>query len=107
MSTQDPRRIDAALARLPEWQPPPGFAMRLAALASEGAANHRYLWLPAVLRGGGIAACVSVGAWLTGELLAALLSPVPGGDEVLAWTLAAGSLFLAWHLARRQRLFHA
>lgn len=105
MSTGEDRRVDMALARLPEWQPPPGFAMRLAAMAADDATGHRF-WLPTILRGAAIAACVSVGAWLSGELLTALLSP-PGAGMLLAWGLAAGSPFLVWQQVRRQRLSHA
>ena len=107
MSNGEQRLIDAALARLPEWEPPPGFAARVATRAVSEKPANRLEWVPQALRGSAVAACVSVGAWLGGELLAGLLSSVPGDEAVLPWTLAAGSLFLAWLMVRRQRLFRA
>jgi hypothetical protein len=101
MSNSEQRLIDAALARLPEWQPPPGFAARVAVRAASERPVNRLEMLPLVLRGSAVAACVSVGAWLGGELLAGLLSPESGTGESLAWLLATGVLVLAWRLGRR------
>lgn len=104
MSRLDDKQIDAALTQLPQWQPPPGFSGRVAALAAarqRGAGSH---WLPLVLQGMGVAAWVSVAAWLGAELLAGLLSAVPGIEGTLVWLLASGSLLLAWRLVRRPGL---
>lgn len=101
MSNREQRLIDAALARLPEWQPPPGFAARVAARAASEMPANRIEWLPLALRGSAVAACVSVSAWLGGELLAGMLSPASGTGDSLAWLLAAGVLVLAWRLGRR------
>jgi len=99
----DERAVDAALASLPEWQVPPGFAARVAARAAR---QETVLgWIPLLLRGLGIAACVSVAAWLGAELLYAALSAAgTAGPVSLSWALAAGSLLLAWMLVRRSRL---
>jgi hypothetical protein len=100
--------IDAMLARLPDWQPPAGFAQRVAALAS----RRREIdlpWIASLLRALGLAACVSIAAWLGGELLSAGLQSVAVQDEpgALSWVVALGSLALAWHSVRRHRLFGA
>ncbi len=97
---QEMQRIDAALARLPEWQPPPGFAARVALKAEE-----REAWAPLLLRGVGIAACVSVAAWLGGELLyAAVLSlSAPDAQAALGWSLSGAALLFAWRFAMPSR----
>jgi hypothetical protein len=66
----------------------------------------RQSWVGLVLRAMGLAACVSVAAWLGGELLLAGLPAVAAGDQpgALGWLLAVGSLALAWHCVRRARL---
>jgi len=100
--------IDAALARLPQWEPPPGFAMRVAALATEELEIGRPGWTPLLLRGAAIAACVSVAVWLGAETLAGLLSTAgPENQAALGWCLGAGSLLVAWHLIRRHSLSRA
>lgn len=101
MSTRDERLIDAALARLPGWEPPPGFAARVAARAASGMPASQLEWLPLALRGSAVAACVSVSAWLGGEVLAGLLSPASGIGGLLPWILAGSVLVLAWRLGRR------
>ena len=85
--------IDAALARLPEWQPPPGFAARVALQAAE-----REAWAPWLLRGLRIAACVSGVAWLGGELLYAGLLSLAAHDALtaLGWGLGGAALLFAW-----------
>ena len=99
----DERAVDAALARLPEWQVPPGFAARVVERATRrGSARG---WIPLMLRGLGIAACVSVAGWVGAELLyAALSAAVPTNPTSTAGALALGSLLLAWQLARHPRL---
>ena len=98
---QDRPVIDAALARLPEWQPPPGFAARVALAAAE-----REAWTPLLLRGLGIAAGVSVAAWLGGELMyAGLLSlAAHDGQTALGWGLAGAALLFAWRFASPSRI---
>jgi hypothetical protein len=54
MNTQSPpdtleQQIDMALARLPEWQPPPDFSVRLAAAAARQAAEETATRAPAWL----------------------------------------------------------
>jgi hypothetical protein len=94
--------IEAALARLPQWEPPPGFAMRVAAVAEAEREIGRSGWTPLLLRGAGIAACVSVTAWLAAETLAGLLSATgPENQAGVGWTLGLGSLLVAWRLMRR------
>jgi len=106
--------IDTALARLPAWEPPPDFAVRTATLAAgqmtgyrgvaPGAATQdvRHGWIASLLRALALAACVSVGAWLGGELLFAALKSVatPGLPETWIWALALGSILLAWRQVR-------
>jgi hypothetical protein len=100
--------IDAALARLPQWEPPPGFAMRVAAVAAQETEIGRPEWTPLLLRGAAIAACVSVTAWLGAETLAGWLSATgPENQAALGWTVGAGSLLLGWHLIRRHGLSRA
>ena len=103
----DDAAIDAALQRLPEWEAPAGFAARIAALQMAPPAG-RLQWTPLLLRGLGIAACVSVAAWVGAELLHAGLvesATAPGALVGWSWTLALGSLLLAWQLVRRSGLF--
>lgn len=107
--------IDAALARLPAWEPPADFAARTAALAvgqmtvrsrvaPVGAATQgvRDGWIASVLRALAMAACVSVAAWLGGELLFAVLQSVatPELPEAWIWALALGAVMLAWRQVR-------
>jgi hypothetical protein len=98
---KDEQLIDAALARLPEWQPPPDFAARVAVLAVE-----RNTLLPLLFRGLRIAAGVSGAAWLGGELVyAGLLSmAAQDGPGVLGWTLTCGALLFACRFALPSRL---
>jgi hypothetical protein len=102
----DDAAIDVALQRLPEWEAPPGFAARVAAI-EVAPRPRRPQWTPLLLRGLGIAACVSVAAWLGAELLLAGLesAAVPGTQAGWSWTLGLGSLLLAWQLVRRPSLF--
>jgi negative regulator of sigma E activity len=97
---QDLQVIDAALARLPEWQPPPGFAARVTLIAAE-----REAWAPLLLRGMGIAACVSAAAWLGGELLYAGMISMAAQDApgVLGWGLSGAALLFASRLAMPSR----
>lgn len=114
------RLIEAALARLPEWQPPPGFADRVARVAVRAgesaaglnespasgdspAASH---WLHLLPRGLSIAVGVSVAAWLSAELMVTGLKWMAGSESaaVMAWLLAAGSLAGVWRLVRRNPL---
>lgn len=107
--------IDTALARLPAWEPPADFAARTAALAVAQMAGDRgvaptrvvtpaleYRWIASLLRALAMAACVSVAAWLGGELLFALLqsAATPGLPEAGVWALALGSVLLAWRQVR-------
>lgn len=94
---RDDRMIDAALARLPEWEPPPGFVTRVAALGAEEWED----WMPSLLKGMRIAAGVSLTAWFGAELLyAGLLSvAAPQHLVVLGWTVAGGALVLGWRAA--------
>ena len=107
--------IDAGLARLPTWEPPADFAARTAALAvgqitgysgvaPRGAATRGvgHGWIASLLRALALAACVSVGAWLGGELLFVALQSVatPGLPETWIWALALGSVLLAWRHGR-------
>jgi hypothetical protein len=107
--------IDAALQRLPAWKPSADFAARTAALAVEQMASQsagtrlaavapgaRHVWVASLLRALALAACVSVGAWLGGELLFAVLQSVatPGLPEPWIWALALGSAVLAWRQVR-------
>ena len=108
MGHRDDDPIDAALARLPQWEPPPGFAKRVAVGAAEEMELGRPEWTPLLLRGASIAACVSVTAWLGAETLASLLSATgPESQVALGWCLAAGSLLAGWHLIRRHSLSRA
>ena len=103
----DDAAIDAALQRLPEWEAPAGFAARIAALQMAPPAG-RLQWTPLLLRGLGIAACVSVAAWVGAELLHAGLvesATAPGALVGWSWTLAVGSLLLVLQLVRRSGLF--
>jgi hypothetical protein len=107
--------IDAALAQLPAWEPPADFAARTAALAVGQTAGRstaarlaavtpgiRYGWIASVLRALAMAACVSVAAWLGGELLFAVLQSVatPELPEAWIWALALGAVVLAWRQVR-------
>jgi hypothetical protein len=94
---QEERVIAAALARLPEWHPPEGFAERVAAVS----APDRLYWTPILLRGLRIAAGVSLASWLVaGMLYAGLLSLAEAGRlDVAAWMLGGGALMFAWRLA--------
>jgi hypothetical protein len=104
MNPVDERQIDAALARLPEWEPPPGFAARVAAQAAGEMQHGRWGWLPLALRGSAVAACVSVGAWLGAEVLAGLVSSVPQVEGTLAWVLAGAVLVVVWRLVSPMRV---
>jgi hypothetical protein len=99
--------VDAALARLPEWQPPPGFAVRVAARACLPPRPAH--WAHLLPRGLSIAAGVSVAAWLSTELLAAGLQWMAGttGEVVVAWALTAASLAGTWRLVSRRTPRHA
>jgi hypothetical protein len=105
MSERDEQLIDALLSARPQWQPPPGFAVRVAALAVKQIPGARHGWVPLLLRALALAACVSIVAWVGGELLFAALQSVPAQDSAgaLSWLLAAGSLLLAWQAVRRHR----
>jgi hypothetical protein len=101
--------MDAALARLPAWEPPPDFAARTAARAVRQRAAVRpvvtdtgYGWIALLLHGLGMAACVSVAAWLGGDLLFALLQSGARQDQpgALGWLLALGSMVLVWRSVR-------
>jgi hypothetical protein len=93
--------IDAALARLPQWQPPPGFAVRVIARARFPVRPAH--WVHLLPRGLSIAAGVSVTAWLSAELVAAGLRSMAGtGEVVVAWVMAAASLACAWRLVNRR-----
>ncbi|MEO6368155.1 MAG: hypothetical protein ABIP38_09210 [Steroidobacteraceae bacterium] len=53
----------------------------------------------------GIAACVSVAAWLGGEMLYAgvLSMAAQGAPGMLGWGLSGGALLLAWRLGTQFR----
>lgn len=101
-SGQDPA-IDAALARLPQWQPPADFATRLAAAAARQHAQPAYgqrrdwFWLDwitqvvlAMLGAGMLALLLIVLPWV--ELLA---------HPAFAWVSATGFAGLGLVLASR------
>jgi hypothetical protein len=91
--------IEAALSRLPQWQPPAGFVARVSLAFVPARPAH---WLHLLPRGLSIAAGVSVTAWLSAELLTAGLQGISESDaSVAAWTLTAASLAGVWHLVRR------
>jgi hypothetical protein len=94
--------LDLVLSRLPAWQPPPGFASRVAALA---VAPRRARWatlLPLLPRTLSLVACVTVGAWLGGELLrGGLLSMAAPEAAAVGWMLGAVALVLAANRIRR------
>jgi hypothetical protein len=95
--------IDAMLARLPQWQPPAGFARRVAALAAAEKRHAVAPWIALLLPALGLAACVSIAAWLGGELLLAGLQSSAAQEEpgAVSWMLTGGSLLLAWRCVRR------
>src|SRR5262245_25013218 len=98
--------IDAALARLPAWEPPADFAARLAAAATRQAmvpaprTAPQWRWLPGLTTG--------VLAGLGGMALALLLAEVPWGalltHPAFAWLATAGfgaaGLFFSQRLRR-------
>lgn len=98
---------DAMLARLPQWQPPAGFAHRVAALVA--AEKSHTPWVALLLRALGLAACVSIAAWLGGEMLSAALRSAEGQESpgAVSWMLAMASLLVAWRCVRRERLLRA
>ncbi len=122
--------VDEALKLGPVWQPPPGFAPRVAALraAVPDVADGRRLRLAGVLRAAALGLIVSVAGYLAGRLLepaasemgrrlahrsAAVAAQIAGslassGSEALAanasslaWTCAALSLCAAAWFTRR------
>jgi hypothetical protein len=105
MDNEQQDRLDAVLSRLPQWQPPSGFAARVAAGAVAQMPGIRPSWTALVLRGLGLAACVSIAGWLGGEVLLAGLPAEAAQDQpgVMSWLLAMGSLWLAWQAVRRSR----
>jgi hypothetical protein len=104
---QEEPLADAVLARLPEWQPTAGFAHRVAALAA--LERDHTPWAALVLRALGLAACVSIAAWLGGETFSAALRSAEGQQSpgAVSWMLAMASLIVAWRCVRRARPLRA
>jgi hypothetical protein len=91
MSTEPDREfaeLDARLARLPQWQPPPDFAVRLAAAAARQAAEPQVMPRP-------------TGAWLWERTLHHLplglgVAAVALVVAVLPWTTFSTSATFVW-----------
>jgi hypothetical protein len=95
--------IDAALARLPAWDPPADFAARLAAAAARQAAEPalqplpQWRWLPALTTG--------ILTALGGLVLALLLMLVPWGSltahPAFAWIAVTGFMAAGLYFSHR------
>jgi hypothetical protein len=100
--------IEASLAQMPDWQPPAGFAQRVAARAMAEKRQSHAPWMASLLRGLALAACVSIAGWLGGEVLSVGLqsAAVQENPGWVSWMLALASVALAWRCIPRGRGGH-